>query len=87
LRYAQVRKRRMRRKIVEVSTQVVFGTAEAIHSTLQALGQKINTAFIERVNHTLCAHVPGLGRREEGLVKTEFLLFRVPPWRQERMAA
>ena len=71
LRYAQVRKRRARRKIVAVSTQVVFGTAEAVGSTLQALGHKINTAFIERVNRTLRAHVPGLGRREEGLAKTE----------------
>jgi len=71
LRYAQVRKRRARHKIVEVSTQVVFGTSEAIHSTLRALGQKINTAYIERVNRTIRAHVPGLGRREEGLAKTE----------------
>ena len=116
---------------------------------MKALGQKINTAYIERVNRTLRAHVPGLGRREEGLAKTEsalrqrgklvmgyynlclphtslreplpkpiptkgtgspkkwqprtpamaadltdhvwsvgeFLLFRVPPWRQEGMAA
>ena len=71
LRYAQVRKRRVRHKIVAVSTGVVFGTSEAIHSTLRALGQKINTAYIERVNRTLRAHVPGLGRREEGLAKTE----------------
>ena len=149
LRYAQVQKRRARHKIVEVSTRVVFGTSEAIHSTLKALGQKINTAYIERVNRTIRAHVPGLARREEGLAKTEpglrrrgmlfigyynlclphgslrealpqpiptkgngsakkwqprtpamaahvtdhvwsvaeFLLFRVPPWRQEGMAA
>ena len=149
LRYAQVRKRRARHKIVEVSTRVVFGTAEAVRSTLMALGQRINTAYIERVNRTLRAHVPGLGRREEGLAKSEpglrqrgmlvmgyynlclphtslrqplprpiptkgtgspkkwqprtpamaadltdhvwsvgeFLLFRVPPWRQEGMAA
>jgi IS1 family transposase len=149
LRYAQVRKRRARHKNVAVSTGVVLGTREAIHSTLRALGQKINTAYIERVNRTLRAHVPGLGRREEGLAKTEaglrrrgmlfigyynlclpheslrealpqprptkgngspkkwqprtpamaahvtdhvwsvgeFLLFRVPPWRQEGMAA
>jgi IS1 family transposase len=71
LRYAQVRKRRARRKIVAVSTRVVYGTSEAVRGTLQALGQKINTAFIERVNRTLRAHVPGLGRREEGLAKTE----------------
>lgn len=76
LRYAQVQKRRARHKIVAVSTRVVFGTAEAVGSTLQALGQKINTAFIERVNRTLRAHVPGLGRREEGLAKTEASLRR-----------
>ena len=66
-----MKKRRVRRKLVGVSTQVVFGTAEAVGSKLQALGYKINTAFIERVNRTLRAHVPGLGRREEGLAKTE----------------
>jgi hypothetical protein len=149
LRYAQVKKRRARHKIVEVSTEVVFGTASAVQSALKALGQRINTAYIERLNRTLRAHVPGLGQREGGLAKTEsglrrrgvlfagyynlclphtslhkalsqpmptkgngspkkwrqrtpamaagltdhvwrvreFLLFRVPPWRQEGMAA
>jgi IS1 family transposase len=149
LRYAQVRKRPARRKAVEVRTRVVYGTSEAVRGMLKALGQKINTAYIERVSRTLRAHVAGLGRREEGLAKTEpalrqrgmlvigyynpclphaslreplprpiptkgngsakkwqprtpamaadltdhlwsvdeFLLFRVPPWRQERMAA
>jgi hypothetical protein len=70
LRYAQVKKRRARRKIVAVSTEVVFGTTEAVQSALKALGQRINTAFIERVNRTIRTHVPGLGRREEGLTKT-----------------
>jgi IS1 family transposase len=149
LQYAQVKKKRRRRKIVTVTTQVVFGTKQAVASALAAVGYKINTAFIERLNRTLRAHVPGLGRREEGLAKTkdgllrhlhlvmgyynlclphlslrealskpmptkgngspkkwvlrtpamaagitdhvwtmnEFLLFRVPPWRQEATAA
>jgi hypothetical protein len=158
LRYAQVKKRRARQKIVEVTRQVVYGTRDAIQVALSEAGHKINTAFIERVNRTLRhlrqgrllrAHVPGLGRREEGLAKTEaglgrrvvlvmryygfclpheslrealarpepikgsgslkrwrprtpamaadltdplwpmeeFLLFRVPPWRQEAAAA
>jgi IS1 family transposase len=149
LRYAQVKKRRRRRKIVAVTTLVVYGRTEAVRSALAAVGHKINTAFIERLNRTLRAHVPGLGRREEGLAKTkeglrrrlllvmgyynlclphqslrdalprsvptkgsgspkkwrsrtpamaagitdhvwtmdEFLLFRVPPWRQEATAA
>ena len=71
LRYAQVKKRRRRRKIVAVTTQVVFGTKEAVRSALAAVGHKINTAFVERVNRSLRAHVPGLGRREEGLAKTK----------------
>jgi transposase-like protein/IS1 family transposase len=149
LRYAQVKKQRRRRKIVAVTTKVVFGTKEAVRAVLRAAGHRINTAFVERLNRTLRAHVPGLGRREEGLAKTkeglrrrlmlvmgyynlclphlslrqalpspiptkgngspkkwmprtpaiaggitdhiwsmeEFLLFRVPPWRQEAMAA
>jgi IS1 family transposase len=149
LRYAQVKKHRRRRKIVAVTTKVVFGTKEAVRAVLRAAGHRINTAFVERLNRTLRAHVPGLGRRVEGLAKTkeglrrrlmlvmgyynlclphlslrqalpspiptkgngspkkwiprtpamagditdhiwsmeEFLLFRVPPWRQEATAA
>jgi len=135
--------------VVGVTTQVVFGTKEAVKSALAVVGYRINTAFVERLNRSLRAHVPGLGRREEGLAKTEeglrrrlllvmgyynlclphqslreafskpiptkgngspkkwipktpgmaagitdhvltmgeFLLFRVPPWRQEATAA
>jgi IS1 family transposase/transposase-like protein len=149
LQYAQVEKKRRRRKIVAVTTRVVYGTKEAVASALAKVGHKINTAFIERLNRTLRSHVPGLGRREEGLAKTkegllgrlrlvmgyynfclphlslretlpkpmptkgngspkkwmprtpamaagitdhvwtvgEFLLFRVPPWRQEATVA
>jgi IS1 family transposase/transposase-like protein len=76
LRYAQVKKQRRRRKIVAVTTQVVFGSKEAIKSALAAVGHKINTAFVERLNRTLRAHVPGLGRREEGLAKSKQGLLR-----------
>jgi len=38
LRYAQVKKRRARRKVVEVSPEVVFGTTEAVRHALKALG-------------------------------------------------
>jgi hypothetical protein len=71
LRYAQVKKQRRRQKIVAVTTQVVFGTKEAVRAALAAVGQRINTAFVERLNRTLRAHVPGLGRRAEGLAKTK----------------
>jgi transposase-like protein/IS1 family transposase len=155
LQYAQVKKRRRRRKIVAVTTKVVFGTKEAVRAALRTAGHRdqcgccASVAFVERLNRTLRAHVPGLGRREEGLAKTkvglrrrlilvmgyynlclphlslrqampspiptkgngspkkwiprtpamaggitdhiwsmeEFLLFRVPPWRQEVAAA
>jgi hypothetical protein len=71
LRYAQVKKQRRRRKIVAVTTKVVFGAKEAVRTALTAMGHRINTAFVERLNRTLRAHVPGLGRREEGLAKTK----------------
>jgi IS1 family transposase/transposase-like protein len=79
LRYAQVEKKRRRRKIVAVTTRVVYGTKEAVASALAVVGHKawpersrrVNTAFIERLNRTLRSHVPGLGRREEGLAKTK----------------
>jgi hypothetical protein len=57
---------------------VVLGTKEAVRVALAAVGHKINTAFIERLNRTLRAQVPGLGRREEGLAKTKKgLLYRL----------
>ncbi len=76
LQYAQVEKKRRRRKIVAVTTRVVYGTKEAVASALAKVGHKINTAFIERLNRTLRAHVPGLARREEGLAKTKEGLLR-----------
>ena len=76
LRYAQVKKQRRRCKIVAVTTKVVFGTKEAVRAALSAAGHRINTAFVERLNRTLRAHVPGLGRREEGLAKTKVGLRR-----------
>ena len=62
-----------------MTKRVAYGTWERVQEKLERVGQKVNTAFIERVNRTLRqaqgrlwrAHVPGLGRREEGLAKTE----------------
>ena len=53
-----------------MTTRVVYGTKEAVASALAKVGHKINTAFIERLNRTLRAHVPGLGRREEGATRS-----------------
>ena len=41
------------------------------HKACPERSRRVNTAFVERLNRTLRAHVPGLGRREEGLAKTK----------------
>ena len=151
LKYATVHKTRNKGRVVKIGFRVVFGTETRVRAALKRskVSSQINTAFVERLNRTLRAHVPGLGRREEGLAKTtegvrrrlmlvmgyynlclqhvslrqalpspiptkgkgspkkwiprtpamaggitdhvwsmeEFLLFRVPPWRQEATAA
>jgi IS1 family transposase/transposase-like protein len=68
--YAQVVKERSRKRIVGVTHRIVYGTKEAVSQVLARVGQKINTAFIERLNRTFRAHIPGLNRREENLSKT-----------------
>jgi len=70
LNYAQVVKRRVKGRVVDVTQQVVFGSAEAIATVLSRAGHKINTAFIERVNLTLRAHIPALGRKVLSFAKT-----------------
>jgi len=63
LQYAQVVKKRRRRRIVSVSKRVVFGSLARIKETLAPYGWQINTAFVERHNQTLRQHIAGLGRR------------------------
>jgi len=70
LNYAQVVKRRVRGRVVEVTQRVVFGSTETITAILSHAGHKINTAFIERVNLTLRAHIPALGRKVLSFAKT-----------------
>ena len=70
LNYAQVVKRRVKGRVVEVTQRVVFGSAETIATILSSAGHKINTAFIERVNLTLRAHIPALGRKVLSFAKT-----------------
>ena len=70
LNYAQVVKRRVKGQVVEVTQRVVFGSAEAITTILGRAGHRINTAFIERVNLTLRAHIPALGRKVLSFAKT-----------------
>ncbi|MBC8262770.1 MAG: hypothetical protein H8E47_01415 [Anaerolineales bacterium] len=71
LLYAQVVKRRVKGRVVEVTSRVVYGSVEAVEAALAQLGWKINTAFIERLNRTIRQHVAALGRRVAGLAKTQ----------------
>src|SRR5262245_22992870 len=50
LQYAQVIKTTCRRRLVAVSSRVVFGTLATVKQVLAAQSWQINTAFIERVN-------------------------------------
>src|SRR5204862_1311592 len=49
LLYAQVVKTVRRRRLVDVTHRVVFGTLGAVEQVLAPLGWHINTAFVERV--------------------------------------
>jgi IS1 family transposase len=71
LNYAQVVKRRVKGRVVEVTQRVVFGCAETITAILHSAGHTINTAFIERVNLTLRAHIPALVRKVLSFAKTQ----------------
>src|SRR5438132_13238682 len=50
LLYAQVVKTVRRRRLVDVTHRVVFGSLEAVQQVLAACGWQINTAFVERLN-------------------------------------
>jgi transposase-like protein/IS1 family transposase len=62
LHYAQVIKQTRRRRLVAVSSRLVFGTLSGIKQVLAATGWQINTAFIERVNLSIRQHVAAVGR-------------------------
>jgi IS1 family transposase len=71
LQYAQVVKKTRRRRLVAVSSRVVFGTLAGIKQILAPAGWQINTAFIERVNLTIRQHVAAVGRRVTTVCKGE----------------
>jgi IS1 family transposase len=71
LQYAQVVKKTCRRRLVAVSSRVVFGTLAGVKQVLAAHGWQINTAFIERVNLSVRQHVAAVGRRVLTLCKHE----------------
>jgi hypothetical protein len=63
--YGQVKKSYRRRKLVRVTPVMRLGTQDALTVALQRLGfsGRLNTAFIERVNLTVCHGVAALARR------------------------
>jgi IS1 family transposase len=71
LLYAQVIKTIRRRRLVQVTHRVVFGTLEAVNHVLAPHGWQINTAFVERINLSLRQHVAAIGRRVTTLCKHE----------------
>ena len=52
LLYATVNKEREKGRVFSVITEVICGTKEAILARLKALGQGINTSYVERGNLT-----------------------------------
>jgi IS1 family transposase len=71
LLYAQVVKTTRRRRLVDVTHRVVFGTLEAVNQVLSPLGWQINTSLVERFNLSLRQHVAAIGRRTSTLCKGE----------------
>src|SRR2546427_2683979 len=71
LLYAQVIKAYRRRRLVDVTHRVVFGTGRAIAQVLARCGWTINTAFVERLNLDLRQHVAAIGRRVNTLCQGE----------------
>jgi hypothetical protein len=71
LSYAQVVKRRIKRRIVHVSHKIIYGSKESVTDRIrQSIGNMINTSFVERMNLTLRHHIPALARRTIQIAKT-----------------
>jgi hypothetical protein len=71
LLYAPVVKTMRRRRLVAVKHRVIFGTKAAVEQVLAACGWQINTAFVERLNVSLCQRVAALRRRSATSCKGE----------------
>jgi hypothetical protein len=84
LTYGQVKKSYRRRKLVRVTHVMRLGTGTALTVALQGLGLsgRLNTAFIERVNLTVCHGVAALACRTWATAKpAPQLLAHLEWWR------
>ena len=73
--YAQVVKRRIRRRLVHVSHKVIYGSKESVKERIkQTIGSMTNTSFVERMNLTVRHHVPALARRTIQIARTALRL-------------
>jgi hypothetical protein len=71
LLYAQVIKTGRRRRLVNVTHRVVFGTLDRVNAVLAAWGWQSKTAFGERLNLTIRQQVAAVGRRGSTLCPGE----------------
>jgi transposase-like protein len=69
----QVVKRYQERRVVGVDHRLIQGTKEMFEA-LSVVGQKMNTAYIERINATFRQHLCGLVRRGRCLLRREVVL-------------
>jgi hypothetical protein len=60
-----------RGRVVDVPHRGVFGTTEAVHQGLRALGWQRNTSLVERFTLSRRQHVAAMGRRTSLLCKGE----------------
>src|SRR5262249_52947041 len=83
LLYAQVIKAYRRRRLVDVTPRVGFGTGQASAQVLARWGWRSNTAFVERLNLDIRQRVAASGRRVHTLcqgaagVRDQVVLFQV----------
>jgi len=80
LLYAQVVKRRVKGRVVEVSRKIVFGDADALDAQLTASSTSttINTSFVERDNLTWREHNRRLTRKTTAFSKEM-------PWMEKQL--
>ena len=75
LLYAQVVKKRRRRRLVHVTQRIVYGTLARAEQILKRTGWQISTAFVERLNLTIRQHVAAIGRRVITIAKSDSGLY------------